>query len=106
MDVDASRMGQTHSDAKKKQLMDENKCFYCEIKGHQARVCCKKIADHAKNGRNTDSDNPTIRGQGPIDMTPDNISSFLTEHMGLLDEDTKLSIIKSLMLKDFPQAQN
>jgi len=36
MDIDASRMGQTHSNAKKKQLMDENKCFYCEIKGHQA----------------------------------------------------------------------
>ena len=106
MDVDASRMGQTHSDAKKKQLMDENKCFYCEIKGHQARICRKKIADRAKSGRNANSDNPTVRGQGPIDMTPDDISSFLTKHMGSLDEDTKLSIIKSLMPKDFPQAQN
>jgi len=106
MDVDASRMGQTHSNAKKKQLMDENKCFYCEIKGHQARVCRKKIADRAKSGRNTNSDNPTVQGQGPIDMTPDDISSFLTKYMGSLDEDTKLSIIESLMLKDFPQAQN
>ena len=35
MDVDANRMGQTHSDTKKQQLMNENKCFYCEIKGHQ-----------------------------------------------------------------------
>ena len=35
MDIDANRMGQIHSDAKKQQLMDENKCFYCEIKGHQ-----------------------------------------------------------------------
>jgi len=39
-------------------------------------------------------------------MTPNDISSFLKDHMGLLDEDTKLSIIESLMLKDFPQAQN
>jgi len=61
MDVDASRMGQTHSNAKKKQLMDENKCFYCEIKGHQARVCRKKIVDRAKNGKTADSDNPTVR---------------------------------------------
>jgi len=106
MDVDVSRMGQTHSDVKKQQLMDENKCFYCEIKGHQARVCRKKIADRAKSGKTMDSNNPTVRGQGPIDMTPDDISSFLTEHMGSLDEDTKLSIIESLMLKDFPQAQN
>ena len=106
MDVDASRMGQTHSDAKKKQLMDENKCFYCEIKGHQARVCRKKIADRAKNGKTANSDTPTVRSQGPIDMTPNDIASFLTENMGSLDEDTKLDIIETLMPKDFPQAQN
>jgi len=106
MDINASRMGQTHSDAKKQQLMDENKCFYCEIKGHQARVCRKKIADCAKSGKTANDNTPTVQGQGPIDMTPDDISSFLTKHMGLLDEDTKLSIIESLMPKDFPQAQN
>jgi len=106
MDVDANRMGQTHSDVKKQQLMDKNKCFYCEIKGHQACVCCKKIADCAKGGRTAKSDNPTVRNQDPIDMTPDNISGFLKDHMSLLDEDTKLSIIESLMPKDFPQAQN
>jgi len=106
MDVDANRMGQTHSDDKKKQLMDKNKCFYCEIKGHQACVCRKKIADCAKSGRTTKSNNPTVRNQDPIDMTPDDISSFLKDHMGSLDEDTKLSIIESLMPKDFPQAQN
>jgi len=39
-------------------------------------------------------------------MTPTNISDFLKENMGSLDEDTKLSIIESLMLKDFTQAQN
>jgi len=86
--------------------MNENKCFYCEIKGHQACICCKKIADCAKSGKTAKDNTPTVWGQGPIDMTPDDISSFLTEHMGLLDEDTKLSIIKSLMPKDFPQAQN
>jgi len=106
MDINANRMGQTHSDTKKQQLMDENKCFYCEIKGHQARVCHKKIADRTKSGRPAKSDNPTVRNQDPIDMTPDDISGFLKDHMGSLDEDTKLSIIESLMLKDFPQAQN
>jgi len=39
-------------------------------------------------------------------MTPTNISDFLKENMGLLDEDTKLSIVESLMPKDFTQAQN
>ena len=106
MDIDANRMGQTHSDTKKQQLINENKCFYCKIKGHQAHVCCKKLVDHAKSGKTTGNDTPTVRNQDPIDMTPDNISSFLKDHMGSLDEDTKLSIIESLMPKDFPQAQN
>jgi len=39
-------------------------------------------------------------------MTPTDISDFLKENMGSLDEDTKLSIVKSLMPKDFTQAQN
>jgi len=106
MDIDTNRMGQTHSNTKKQQLMNENKCFYCKIKGHQAHACCKKTADRAKRGKTADSNTPTVQGQGPIDMTPDDISSFLMEHMNLLDEDTKLSIIESLMPKDFPQAQN
>jgi len=106
MDVDANRMGQTHSNVKKQQLMNENKCFYCEIRGHQAHVCRKKIADCAKGGKTANDNTPTVRNQDPIDMTPDDISGFLKDHMGSLDEDTKLSIIESLMPKDFPQAQN
>jgi len=106
MDVDANRMGQTHSDAKKQQLMNENKCFYCEIRGHQACVCRKKLADRAKSGKIANNDIPAVQNQDPINMTPDDISSFLKDHMGSLDKDTKLSIIESLMPKDFPQAQN
>ena len=106
MDIDTNRIGQTHSNAKKQQLMNENKCFYCEIQGHQAHVCCKKQVDRARSGKTAGNDTPTVQGQDPINITPDDISSFLKDHMGLLDEDTKLSIIESLMLKDFPQAQN
>ena len=106
MDIDANRMGQTHSDTKKQQLMNENKCFYCKIKGHQACICCKKQVDCAKSGKTTGNNTPTVWNQDPIDMTPNDISGFLKDHMGSLDEDTKLSIIESLMPKDFPQAQN
>jgi len=106
MDVDTNRMGQTHSDTKKQQLMNKNKCFYCKIKGHQARVCRKKIADCTKSGKTANGDTPTVRNHDPIDMTPNDISGFLKDHMSSLDEDTKLSIIESLMPKDFPQAQN
>ena len=109
IDVDANVLGrgQQHSKAKRAKLMKENKCFYCEIKGHQARVCRKKQADCARNNQSI----PKVpikesQTQAAIDMTPDDISSFLKENMSSLDKDTKLSIIESLVPKDFPQAQN
>jgi len=37
--------GQQHSEAKEAELMKSNSCFYCEIKGHQAKDCHKKQAD-------------------------------------------------------------
>ena len=116
MDVDAANAakngrGPQHSEAKKKELMENNQCFYCEIRGHRVKDCRKKAADQ----RNFNEKNP--RGPPPIhnrastsaptpDMTPTDISDFLKENMGLLDEDTKLSIVESLMPKDFSQAQN
>ena len=107
--------GIQHSEAKKKELMNNNQCFYCEIKGHHVKDCRKKIADH--HNFNGGQNNKNIGGPPPIhnhaststptpDMTPTDISSFLKENMGLLDEDTKLSIVESLMPKDFIQAQN
>src|SRR5207302_7304474 len=47
MDVDAVRTT-NHSEEKKAELMKGNQCFYCKIKGHRAKDCCKKAADRAK----------------------------------------------------------
>jgi len=57
MDVDAtSGQGQQHSEAKKQELMKNNQCFYCEIKGHQVKDCRKKAADHCSfNGGRADN---------------------------------------------------
>jgi len=118
MDVDTARDGRgiQHSEAKKKELMENNQCFYCKIKGHRIKDCCKKAADcHNFNGEQSDKN---AKGPPPIhncvsnantptpDMTPTDISTFLKENIGLLDEDTKLSIVESLMPKDFSPAQN
>ena len=107
MDVDANILGrgQQHSQAKKAELMKERKCFYCKIKGHQACDCCKKQADRTRSSQNART-TQSISAQDPPDMTSDDISSFLKDNMSSLDKDTKLSIIESLMPKDFPQAQN
>jgi len=119
MDVDAAKTGRgiQHSEAKKNELMASNQCFYCKIRGHHAKDCCKKQADccnYNNNPGNTKSTNylgksePTTNQAAPVapDMTPGDISSFLKDNMGLLDEDTKLSIVESLMPKDFTEAQN
>jgi len=117
MDVDAAKDGRgiQHSKAKKKELMENNQCFYCKIKGHRVKDCRKKIADRCsfnggQSGKNTGGPPPIhncVSTDTPTpDMTPANISTFLKENMGSLDEDTKLSIVESLMPKDFSQAQN
>jgi len=123
MDVDAAKTGKgiQHSEAKKNELMANNQCFYCKIQGHCAKDCHKKQADrrNCESGTNNSPGNnrstnypgkskPTTNRATPgmLDMTPGDISSFLKDNMGLLDKDTKLSIVESLMPKDFTKAQN
>jgi hypothetical protein len=42
MDLSMSRLGGNLTDADKKKLMDEGRCFYCKEKGHRANRCPKK----------------------------------------------------------------
>jgi len=116
MDVNAANVakdgrGPQHSEAKKKELMENNQCFYCEIWGHRFKDCCKKAADRCGFSKKNPGGPPPICNRTSTsaptpDMTPTDILDFLKENMGSLDEDTKLSIVESLMPKDFTQAQN
>jgi hypothetical protein len=100
MDVDAVRTT-NHSEEKKAELMKGNQCFYCEIKGHHAKDCHKKATDCAKQ---------SSRGTAPkvtaTTLTPDELTKFIKDNMGNFEEDTKISIIEALMLKDFVQGPN
>jgi hypothetical protein len=42
MDLSMGRLGGNLTDADKKKLMDEGRCFYCKEKGHRANRCPKK----------------------------------------------------------------
>jgi len=85
--------------------MRSNSCFYCKIKGHQAKDCRKKQADH----RNFSS-----RPKEParVHATPimpdvqdlDSLAGYLKDNMDSFNEDTKLDFIGKLMPKDFPKA--
>ena len=109
MDVDAI---QTLTDEQKTQHMKDNACFYCHKIGHRANKCRKKLADQQGNsaGNPGRSNNAQIRtneskSTAP-DMTPSDISTFLKENMGTLDDDTKIAIANALMPSGFVEAQN
>ena len=42
MDLSMGHLGGNLTDADKKKLMDEGRCFYCKEKGHHANWCPKK----------------------------------------------------------------
>jgi len=115
MDVDATVIsdinatagrGQQHFEAKKAELIRSNSCFYCEIKGHQAKDCCKKLADRG-NFSGCFNKETVQTGDAPIMpdiQNLDSLADYLKENMDSFDEDTKLDFIGKLMPKDFPKA--
>jgi len=102
--------GQQHPEAKKAELIRSNACFYCEIKGHQAKDCRKKQADHG----NFSSCPNNPKGPTRVHIAPtipdlqdsDSFVSYLKDNMDIFDKDTKLSMIEKLTPKDFTKAQN
>ena len=96
------RYGQTHSEEKKQELMKNNQCFYCEIRGHRARDCRKKQAARANQSQGGTS----VKTNTVTQMTPTELTKFLQENMGNLDEDAKISVIESLMPSSFVQGSN
>jgi hypothetical protein len=100
MDVDTICIT-NHSEEKKAELMKGNQCFYCEIRGYHTKDCCKKAADHAKQSSRGTTPKVTATA-----LTPDELTKFIKDNMGNFEEDTKISIIEALMLKDFVQGPN
>ena len=102
MDVDAIYTT-NHSEEKKAELMKNNQCFYCEIRGHRAKDCCKKAKECAAQSNGGTMPKVTT---APNQLTPDELTKLIQESMGSLEEDAKLSIIENLMPKDFVQGPN
>ena len=102
MDIDAIRTT-NHSEEKKAELMKNNQCFYCEIRGHRAKDCHKKAKDRATQSNGGTAPKVTT---APNQLTPDKLAKLIQESMGSLEEDAKLSIIENLMPKDFVQGPN
>jgi len=90
--------------------MTSQSCFYCFKVGHQAKVCHKKQADHARGSRRPADKLVQARGQNPNytipDMTPSDIAQFLKDNMDTIDNETKLSIVEKILPTGFPMGPN
>ena len=81
MDVDAIRTT-NHSEEKKAELMKNNQCFYCEIRGHRTKDCRKKAKDHAAQSNGGTAPKVTT---APNQLTPDELAKLIQESMGSLE---------------------
>jgi len=104
MDLDAIRTNNL-TEAQKTELMKENKCFYCQKPGHQAKACFKKKCDQA--GRTSSANATSSTPTNSTSSQPFDIKAFgeaLKEHGPNLDEDAKLNMVEMLLPGGFVQA--
>ena len=110
MDINAIAIqGPDLSDTQKSEYMAANKCFYCTKIGHCAKDCRKKQADQNQdNGRAAVTNTGTAKAPNitTFDITPDNIANFLKDNVNTINPDTKLSIVKKILLTGFPTGPN
>ena len=105
MDIDAARTGNL-TDAQKADLMKNNQCFYCQKKGHHAKECYSKKRDAQERSSKTGSSTSQINNTSTPNMNSKEITKYLKENMGIFDEETKLSIVESLIPQDFVQSSD
>ena len=103
MDIDAARTSNL-TDTQKANLMKNNQCFYCQKKGHYTKECYSKKRDTQEQSSKTSSSTSQINNTSTPNMNSEEITTYLKENMGIFDEETKLSIVESLMPQDFVQS--
>jgi len=86
------------SEAKKAELQANNSCFYCFKRGHRARDCRKKQADHAQSSGSTASTSNQTRTREITmdDITPELVNQMIrSDAFQSKDEDFKLSFLEN-----------
>ncbi|OSX60892.1 hypothetical protein POSPLADRAFT_1057839 [Postia placenta MAD-698-R-SB12] len=79
-------LGAVLNEANRKLHRDGNLCFYCHIKGHSAKDCCKKVAARQGGGR------PNQGGSGKDDFRA---------RIKALSADEKRELYEELTMEDF-----
>ena len=111
MDVDTTiatnitGRGPELSKAKKAELQANNSCFYCFKRGHHAKDCRKKQADHAQSsGSTTNTSNQTHTREITInDITPQLVGEMIrSDTFQAMDEEFKLSFLEDAIKGNTP----
>jgi len=111
MDVDTTiatnitGRGPELSEAKKAELQANNSCFYCFKRGHRARDCRKKQADHTQSsGSTANTSNQTHTREITInDITPKLVNEMIrSDAFQAMDEEFKLSFLEDAILGNTP----
>ena len=104
LDIDATiatnimGRGPELTEAKKAELQASNSCFYCQKKGHCAKDCRKKQADHTQSSGNTTGNQTQTREITMNDITPQLVKEMLeSDAFKAMDEEFKLSFLENAM---------
>ena len=73
---------------------------------HDTKECYSKKRDTQERSSKTGSSTSQINNTSTPNMNSEKITKYLKENMGIFDEETKLSIVESLIPQDFVQSSN
>ena len=111
MDVDVARLGGPLTPEQRKQLMDENRCFYCRDKGHRANKCWKKPARRNDSPSYPPKETNPFRARAatmeqapaplPVDQPETTAHEQITASLKNLSKDDYNDLLDEMMTKDF-----
>ena len=113
MDVDIARLEGPLTPEERKRLMDENRCFYCQDKGHHATRYWKKPNNQRQtsNPPNTPKEMNPFRARAavleqapappPTNSQETNAHEQITTCLKNLSRDEYNDLLNEMMTKDF-----
>ena len=99
MDLSMGRLGGNLSDANKKKLMDEGRCFYCKEKGHCANRCPKKPRQRPLTTQTTLPSHARVTEATEGENTKEEVQDLRMQLQAMTTED-RGELLDSLMRDD------
>ena len=112
MDVDIARLGGPLTPEERKQLMEENRCFYCREKGHHTTRCWKKPNNQQQTNNPTSTQKKTnpfrVRAAAmeqtqvsPANTQDTTAREQITSCLKNLSKDEYNDLLNKMMTEDF-----